>query len=172
MTFAISLAASHEADAIAKVHVQGWQETYRGIFPDEFLDSCDQKERAKKWRTSLGNSDQGQKTFLAKLDEKIVGFIDFGPVLHKNSAENCFGEIYALYLLRAFQGKGIGKALFEKAIDTLSQENLTPIQIICHTKNIRAKEFYKRRGAYFLKHTTSIIAGKNHVEDVFVFGKI
>ena len=39
-----------DADRIAALHARSWQETYRGIMPDEFLDNEVENERLAVWQ--------------------------------------------------------------------------------------------------------------------------
>ena len=48
--YVIRKCTSDDAEGRGVVHYQSWQETYRGLMPDEFLDELDQKkliQRAK-----------------------------------------------------------------------------------------------------------------------------
>ncbi|HEX2356272.1 MAG TPA: N-acetyltransferase, partial [Micromonosporaceae bacterium] len=46
-------ATADDADAIAAVHVQGWQAGYAGIMPADTLAGLDVDERARRWRERL-----------------------------------------------------------------------------------------------------------------------
>ena len=39
----IRKAVENDAENIVKINIKGWIETYRGIFPDDFLDNLEQK---------------------------------------------------------------------------------------------------------------------------------
>ena len=41
-----------DAAAIARVHVASWRTTYRGLLPDEFLDSLDEGRYTERWLRS------------------------------------------------------------------------------------------------------------------------
>src|ERR1041385_8579918 len=49
-------AAPEDAPAIARVHVESWRTTYRGIFPQGLLDGLSIEDRARSWNEVLGNS--------------------------------------------------------------------------------------------------------------------
>jgi len=95
--------------AIAKVHVESWQKSFAGIVPQEFLDNLTIEKREVAFRQRF--DDENYKMFVAKTAQnEIVGFADFGK-----AREDGFGfeaELYAIYLLSEFQGKGIGENLF------------------------------------------------------------
>ena len=45
MEYAIVVAASRDASAIAALHAESWRSAYRGLYPDEFLDGPILEER-------------------------------------------------------------------------------------------------------------------------------
>lgn len=46
-------ATLQDAADIARVHIMAWQETYRGIAPQTYLDSLDINERIESWKSRL-----------------------------------------------------------------------------------------------------------------------
>ena len=63
---------------IAHVVTIAWNETYRGIVPDEFLDNLynNEEERAKN---SYNNFDEKENhQYVLEVDNKVVGFIENG----------------------------------------------------------------------------------------------
>ncbi|PFG04962.1 GNAT family N-acetyltransferase [Bacillus sp. es.034] len=98
-----------DAGGLAYVHVCSWRTTYRGIVSKDYLESLSIVEREKRWVSIL--SDSHHTYVCEKEDGKIVGFVSIG----KERSGNYEGELYAIYLLEDYQGKGIGKALFEMA---------------------------------------------------------
>src|SRR5262249_37205224 len=68
-----------DAEAIARVHVEAWRESYRGLVPDEVLARLSVERRANDWRTWLGDADGGPIVRVAE-DEAgaIVGFASGG----------------------------------------------------------------------------------------------
>ena len=48
----IRLAKVEDAMAIAKVQVESWHTTYKGIVPDSYLNSLDVKKREKVWQSA------------------------------------------------------------------------------------------------------------------------
>ena len=45
-----------DADALAKLHVETWRETYAGLLPAGYLGAMDVKRHAKRWRAQLAAS--------------------------------------------------------------------------------------------------------------------
>ena len=107
----IQIRPAEKADApgVARVHVQSWQETYKGIIPDHYLAGLSVAKRTIFWRDLIAEAKQ-HALFVA-LDEDVVGFVNGGP---SRSPDLPFdAELYAIYLLRSHQGMGVGERLFD-----------------------------------------------------------
>jgi 3-deoxy-manno-octulosonate cytidylyltransferase (CMP-KDO synthetase) len=98
-----------DALSVAKVHVESWHKSFAGIVPQEFLDNLTVEKRTKAFEQGFGEANY--KMFVAETaKDGIVGFADFGESREKDFAFEA--ELYAIYLLREFQGRGIGENLF------------------------------------------------------------
>jgi hypothetical protein len=64
----IRRATVDDAQAIATVHVQSWQTSYRDILPKPILDGLNVERRIERWRQTL--ADATRATFVA-VDESI-----------------------------------------------------------------------------------------------------
>jgi hypothetical protein len=64
-----------DADNIALLHAASWQRTYRGMMPDEFLDSAAVSNRLAARRERMRASQAGQFTYLALDAGRLVGSI-------------------------------------------------------------------------------------------------
>lgn len=117
----IRLATLDDAPAIAAVHVTSWRETYAGIIPASYLERLDIAERQKIWTKAV---ESGQPVHVAVVDDKVVGFANGGKNRDKDTAYA--GELYAIYLLKAFQKRGIGRMLFDSVVADLASEQLLP----------------------------------------------
>ncbi len=70
-----------DAFAIARVHVDTWRTTYRGIVPDDYLASLSYQKRESSWRQMLSTAAECQH-FIYVAEEKtgqIIAFADGGP---------------------------------------------------------------------------------------------
>jgi ribosomal protein S18 acetylase RimI-like enzyme len=55
-------------------------------------------------------------------------------------------EVFTLYVLRAAQGAGVGRALLTAAARVLQAEGATSLMLFVLTSNERARGFYERMG--------------------------
>jgi RimJ/RimL family protein N-acetyltransferase len=96
------------------------------------------KERLRKWQKIIReNGKNGTFNFVAKEENKVVGFCQF--VIEKE-----FNDLRIIYVLPEYQGKGIGKMLASKAMNLLDQSKDTIVEVVEYNKN--AIEFYKKLG--------------------------
>ncbi|MCH8917922.1 MAG: GNAT family N-acetyltransferase [Alphaproteobacteria bacterium] len=110
--FSIRPARLLDAEAIARVHVISWRETYGGIMARTYLHGRTAENRTEMWQSALAQSPP-DRVFLVVEDEagEIVGFAHGGAA--REAAYGRRGELYAMYLLKRCQGRGLGRALFE-----------------------------------------------------------
>lgn len=102
MEIHIRRAIKDDIRGIAKVHVDSWKTTYKGIFADEFLENITYEQREKQWENIFQQEDTYQYRFVAETsDETIIGFIDGG--VERSGAYNCDGELYAIYLYKSIK---------------------------------------------------------------------
>ncbi len=104
-------ARQEAAAAIARVHVDSWRTSYRGIVPEGFLADMSYENFEDRWRGYLrGVEDPHWTHWVAELPSgRIAGFASGGP--RRGPAYTDYaGELYALYLLREHQRAGSGDA--------------------------------------------------------------
>lgn len=118
MDFRIRLALPDDAPRIAFVHVESWKTTYAGILPEAFLDTLDIETRTQRWLDLLTAS--ASQIFVAEDDRGIFGFANGGPLREPFPPYD--GELYAIYLLQARQGKGAGRLLVRSVASALDEQ--------------------------------------------------
>ncbi len=133
-----------DAEGIARVHVTSWQETYKGIMPRHVLEARKVRDRTALWEIALDRMAPGHVLLVAEDPAgDIAGFVSGGPA--RDPALGAVGEIYALYLLRQFQGRGIGRALFTACRAALAAAGLDGLAVSVLRAN-PARGFYVRMG--------------------------
>lgn len=134
-------AMEKDIEEIAKVHVDGWKETYIGIIPDEYLSKISYESRKSHWKLLFGK--EKVQAIVCKIENEIVGFVSYGKEQH--GYEKYDGEMYALYLLKKAQGKGIGKKLFENGKIELKKLGYKKMLIWALSEN-KSCDFYLKMG--------------------------
>ncbi|PEW26269.1 GNAT family N-acetyltransferase [Bacillus cereus] len=138
----IRRAIKDDIPGIAKVNVDSWKTTYKGIFADEFLENITYEQREKQWENIFQQEDKSQYRFVAEtLDGIIIGFIDGG--VERSGAYNCDGELYAIYLLQSYQGMKIGQQLFQALLSECINNDMQSLLVWVVTNN-PSKKFYEK----------------------------
>ena len=141
----IRVATVKDCDAIGRVHVAAWRETYRGLIPNRILDSLSEVERAAQWRSGLLRGTKGPIVFVAEAaDGSMIGFGAAGPARHP--ALGCDSEITALYVLRSAQENSIGSGLLQYLARALEDRGRGSMGLWVLTANDAARAFYERLG--------------------------
>lgn len=106
----LRLAALEDAPAIAAVHVGSWRTTYTGIVAQEYIDALSVDDRTALWERRLRGDGADVATFVAESPGRaLLGFGHGGPIREPQLPFDA--ELYALYLLQAAQGQGLGNRL-------------------------------------------------------------
>jgi GNAT superfamily N-acetyltransferase len=157
-----------DAEGIAHVHVGTWQSTYRGIVPDSVLDDLSVERRTQRWQTTLGDStDVYHKTIVAEMDGRIVGFTSFGTA--RDGDETYRGELYAIYVLKEFQGQGIGQALIQTTAKGLLALGFSSMLLWVLEENHASRKFYERMGGIYLQDKMIEIGGVSLPEKAYIW---
>ncbi|VXC40074.1 GCN5-related N-acetyltransferase [Arthrobacter sp. 9AX] len=120
MVLLVRRAAAADVERLAEVHVRCWQETYRGMLSEEFLESQEPASRLPLWRHLLEASEPAG-AWVASDGGTIVGFAGIrrepGASAHSFAPPSCGDlELWGLYLLASHQGLGLGRRLLDAAL--------------------------------------------------------
>jgi len=145
----IRLATVADADTIGHVHAQSWRETYPGIVPDDVLAHVSADRNAARWAERLRDPTIASGVFVAVDDTcVVVGFAQGGP--QRGPIPGYTGELYALYILRAAQGRGVGRLLVQAVMVSLATQGHTTMLVWVLAANAPARRFYERLGGQYV----------------------
>ncbi|MEV1143856.1 GNAT family N-acetyltransferase [Micromonospora sp. NPDC049799] len=139
-----------DAEAVARVHIHGWQAGYAGIMPDEVLRRLNVVAWAQR-RRDLGTADPEHPftTLLVEHHGTVVGFTTFGPYRNnqdRSDLDPTYGEVVAMYVEPAHWGDGTARTLLAAAEDGLAGRGLHEYRLWVLADNGRARRFYERAG--------------------------
>ncbi len=145
--------------SIARVHVDTWRTTYKGIVSDKFLNDLSYNKREEMWNKFIHDSAKNKNYIFVAEDVKdgIIGFATCG--IERESDNRSVGELYAIYILKSYQNKGIGKLLFNTVKEKLEELKFSSILIWVLESNNQACRFYEEMGGKKLKEQDIIIGG-------------
>ncbi|USK47893.1 GNAT family N-acetyltransferase [Bacillus sp. CMF12] len=163
----IRKAVLNDAKGIAEVHVDSWRTTYKNIIPDEFLNNLSYQRREELW---INNIPKGN-VFVAENDKgEIVGFSS-GGIERSGKYKEYQGELSSIYILKEFQGQGIGKALTNPVIKELEKLGINSMLVFVLEEN-DSRLFYETIGGKIIDKIEVEIAGKKLKELVYGWDNI
>ena len=163
-------ATPYDAQAIARIRVQGWRFAYQGLLSQDYLDSLSVAEDTERIRGYLsqfphnsphsrpesvqGSSDGEKRSFmLAARGDAVLGFCGFSAVPDKAyrperavPAGTMIGRLHSLYIDPDSLGQSIGHTLMNHALSTFAAWGCEHANLWVLEGNSRAISFYERQG--------------------------
>jgi ribosomal protein S18 acetylase RimI-like enzyme len=129
-----------DVPAMARVLVQSWRETYRGLMRDAVLDDPDAVARREHyWTAALTDPQYAEnRAAVAERGGDLIGVAMSGPPLETGPWDR---QLYVLYVLRQAHGSGAGAELLEAVLGAAESAVLWVAD-----PNPRAQAFYRRQG--------------------------
>ena len=163
-------ATPYDAQAIARIRVQGWRFAYQGLISQDYLDSLSVAKDTERMRGYLsqlpqnsppsrsasvqGSGDGKKRSFmLAVRDDAVLGFCLFSAA--PNNADRVeravpggtmVGRLHSLYIDPDALGQSIGHTLMNHALSTFAAWGCERANLWVLEGNSRAISFYKRQG--------------------------
>jgi len=138
----------------AYVHWKSWQEAYPGIVDRRYLDELTLEKCesiAYRWPDNI---------IIAKDGDSVIGFVGYGKC-RNDDLENS-GEVFAIYILSEYYGKGVGYSLMKAALAQLKEYHRIAVWVLKNNK--RAIRFYQHCGYSFDNREETIVLGSPVVE--------
>jgi GNAT superfamily N-acetyltransferase len=145
-------ATTADAAAIARVRVESWRATYRGVMPDAYLDGMKAEDSTALWQRILSAASPNTSVFVAERDGEVVGF-----AAGKQLEEEKFGlnaELAAIYLQPDTQRAGIGRRMVCMVADAHQSQGANGLLVWVLAQNKAARQFCERLGAELLVEQT------------------
>lgn len=155
----IKSANINDAVNIIELNIKEWKNTYKDIFPSEYLENLDNL----KEETILKCQDKIHEYVVFEEDNKILGFIKFGSNRQNYSSE--YGEIHALYVLSESQKKGIGKQLIDYVLE--NNKGKYKYFLVATLAANSANIFYKKYGFKKVKDIYFELNDKRYEENLY-----
>ncbi|WP_055665877.1 GNAT family N-acetyltransferase [Desnuesiella massiliensis] len=159
-----------DCNALAKVHVDSWKSAYEGIIDKDFLNKLNYECKEKAWEERIINKNIDDIIYVAEAGGTVVGFAAGG--FARWDVGKDFGEIYALYILKEYHKKGIGRLLIKKFCEALKGKLKVNSMIIWALKQNPSCGFYEAMGGIRSKEKEVEIGGKLYKEYGFLWKDI
>lgn len=148
--------------AIARVHVDSWRTTYQGIVPDLYLEQMTYANYENRWQNWLKVKVNHHHIFVAENKAgEVIGFANGGAERTKHPIYGA--ELYAIYILQAYQRQGHGRRLVEAVATQLVRSGFSSMLVWALIDN-PACQFYQALGGQPLKQQILNIGGKDLTE--------
>lgn len=163
----IRRATANDAAGIAKVHVDCWRATYRGMIAQDVLDRLSYETSENRMRAHFARSDLFG--FVAEDADRIVGFAFGGP--ETGGDVPLRGTLSALYVLPEHQRLGIGRELMAAVARELAARDFRSMLVWVLAQN-PARRFYEGMGGRCLGQKTVTLGNAPVEEAAYVWDDI
>jgi GNAT superfamily N-acetyltransferase len=142
LALAVRAARIDDAQAVARVYIDAWHDTYPAILPSELLRAMTPRGQTSRWRAAI--SAGRERVLVAECPQYgIVGMTSLGAA--QDRALGYDGEVYTLYVGPDFFGRGAGALLLRSAFGALRSGGFGSCVIWAHARN-PARYFYEAMG--------------------------
>jgi ribosomal protein S18 acetylase RimI-like enzyme len=145
MGIEIRAAAPADAKEIARIHVDTWQDAYRGIVPGGYLASLSCAESQEMWRRVMGEGTENAGcVFVAEERGSLAGFSSGRPRTRFSQGLTEYkGVLETLYVLPSRQRAGAGRRLVGAVAGHLTECGVTSMLLWVLEENRIARHFYE-----------------------------
>ena len=152
-------ASKGDYKAISTLHAKSWQQNYRGVFSDRFLDTEVMDDRFSVWKDRLENPPENQFVLIAEIGDEFVGFVcgyiddhsEYGTLIDN------------LHVDSEFIGRRIGEKLMIRAAEFLKENTKTKMYLWVLASNTKAIKFYERVGGRSLETINDFDIGDREI---------
>lgn len=146
-------ATPQDYKAIAELHTTNWQQNYRGILSDDYLDNKAAEERSEVWYNRLYSPVVNQITTIATMDDILVGF----SCLLLNDDVTYGSLLDNLHVSQQLQKSGIGKLLMQHCAKTiLEKASSKKMYLWVFESNYNARTVYEKLGGTHTETTDHV----------------
>lgn len=123
---------------ISKIYESSWKYAYKGMIPQDYLDSIPMGQ----WANSI--SKVGMNNLVLIENGMMIGTASFCKSRWEKYRD--YGEIVSIYFLPDYIGKGYGRLLLNRCIEELKQCGFRKVLLWVLEDNHRARKFYEKNG--------------------------
>lgn len=166
-SFVIKNATIDDIEEVAKLHINSWYETYRGIISQNYLDSM--KNNLSKRIERMKNEFNLRTMIIGIINNEIIGFSEFvfSNEFSKDLDIDC--ELCGLYIKNGYKNLGYGSKMFEYVINIFKEKNKRKMGLWCVKDNIPAISFYEKKGGILSTEKTFTIDNQEYNEVNYIY---
>lgn len=152
-----------DASILALLRRTVWDETYRGVYPDDLIDQFDFDFHTDKFAREINHPDH--YVYIIEVRGEKAGYFTFSES-HTPDENRYELHLNSLYVLSRYQRMGIGRTVISFIRQYCTERNFKSFYNSCNTHNKEAIKFYTRMGGR-LFHEDS--GHKEKIEDQSYF---
>ena len=151
---------------VVDIQIRAWRTAYKGIIDDNYLANMNPEEKIK-----MREKDYNENKFIvAEINNEIVGFCRYTDNINKTPETleaDC--ELRALYVKPEVKHNGIGKKMFQYAVNEFKNMGKTKMVLWCLKDNVLARKFYEKMGGKIIKERLIHIGNRDYKEVAFEY---
>ena len=139
---------------------------YKGIIDEYDLSNMNPEEKIK-----MREKDYNENRFIvAEINNEIVGFCRYTDNMDKTpETPEADCELRALYVKPELKHNGIGKKMFQYAVNEFKHMGKTKMVLLCLKDNALARRFYEKMGGIIIKERLIHIGNRDYQEVAFEY---
>ena len=164
-SYYIRLNRIEDQEGMARIKVDCWQDTYKNIIEQSYLDSLNYEIQTNKYIDSF---DEYKNMVLVAEDvnnHKIIGYACFST----DANEYADAELISLYIDKNYSRRGVGTSLLRETIKELKKYNKRTMMLWCIKENKNAIKFYEKMGGIKAFDKMAKIGNKVYQEYGYLF---
>ncbi|MCP3967966.1 MAG: GNAT family N-acetyltransferase [Lentisphaerae bacterium] len=142
-----------DLDEISAAHFKAWYETYSPDFlPLKVIESMTLEKWRESWQRNLAPCNQDHHLCVQNNAGEITAFASFGANLDPQNSDEFLGRMLRIYVLKDYQGQGVGRALVQAGTEHLVKQGITSMTVHVVEANTPACRFYEHLGGEVIFH--------------------
>lgn len=141
-SYYIRLNRIEDQEGMARIKVDCWQDTYKNIIDQSYLDSLNYEIQTNKYIDSFDEYKNMVLVAEDVNDHKIIGYSCFST----DANEYADAELISLYIDKKYARRGVGTSLLRETIKELKKYNKKTMMLWCIKENKNAIKFYEKMG--------------------------
>ncbi len=137
-----------------------WPDTYKDILSEAQIDYMLNSMYAIEVLTQ--QMEEGQDFYILEEHSDPIGFAAFSSI----DAESFLFKLHKIYILPSFQGKGAGRLLLNKVVDSVKEKGAKFLKLNVNRNN-KAQFFYEKLGFKIISEE-DIAIGNNYFMNDYV----
>lgn len=164
-SYYIRLNRIEDQEGMARIKVDCWQDTYKNIIDQSYLDSLNYEIQTNKYIDSFDEYKNMVLVAEDVNDHKIIGYSCFST----DANEYADAELISLYIDKNYSRQGVGTSLLRETIKELKKYNKKTMMLWCIKENKNAIKFYEKMGGIKAFDKMAKIGDKVYQEYGYLF---